>query len=92
METRAAKFLWRWCERHIEGKAFAVNRKDGELLAHRCLADAKQAGVTAGEVHRAADDDLAGYMFDAINKVAETLLDISLRKSRIRRLIREEWK
>ena len=67
-------------------------KSNGKPLANRCLADAKRAGISAKAIKAAADNDLVGYMYDALKNAAEMKLDRLLAQSRLDRFIASESK
>jgi hypothetical protein len=68
-------FLLRWVEENVQAVAFPENRKEGESLAKRCLADASDAGINEADLEKAAGGDLISYMFDALKEAATREMD-----------------
>lgn len=82
MSEIARLFLLRWVEENVQAVAFPDNRKEGESLAKRCLADAAEADIKQADLEKAAGGDLISYMFDALKEAATREMDRLIDKDR----------
>jgi len=67
MSEQAEKFLAQWQIEHVKTVARSDRKYEAERLALRCLEDAARAGISSLDLEAAAEGDLIGNMFQALD-------------------------
>jgi len=67
MSEQAEKFLAQWQIEHVKTVARSDRKYEAGRLALRCLEDAARAGISSQDLEAAAEGDLIGNMFQALD-------------------------
>jgi len=67
MSEQSEKFLAQWQFEHVKTVARSDRKYEAERLALRCLEDAARAGISSQDLEAAAEGNLIGNMFQALD-------------------------
>ena len=67
MSEQAEEFLAQWQIEHVKAVARSDRKYEAGRLASRCLEDAARAGISSQDLEAAAEGDLIGNMFQALD-------------------------